>query len=279
MVADGALERKKYGTGSPDKTYMIERFPLDGPAGFGMGETNAYVVGRTDALLVDPAGRDPALDSTVEARAGHLAVTHHHPDHVGAVEAYAGEFDLTVWALAGRTDAFEAATGVRPDRTFFPGETLPAGGGITFLDTPGHAPEHVSFVAPSGIVTGDLAISEGSVVVGAPEGDMRAYLTSLRRVYARDPERLYPGHGPVIDAPRDTCERLIRHRLDRERRVLDAVRAGTGTPDNIVEAAYEKDVSDVYDLARATVVAHLEKLAAEGKIEYDGDRVVYNAVG
>ena len=255
---------------------MIERFPLDGPVGFGTGETNAYVVGRTNGLLVDPAGRDSALDSAVEERADHLAVTHHHPDHVGAVEAYAEEFDLTVWALAGRADAFEAATGVRPDRRFVPGETLPAGTGIDVMDTPGHAPEHVSFVVPDGIVTGDLAVSEGSVVVGAPEGDMRAYLTSLRRVYARDPDHLYPGHGPVIDAPRMTCERLINHRLDRERTVLDAVRSGNETLDDVVEAAYEKDISDVYDLAKATVVAHLEKLAVEGKIEFDSDRVVAN---
>lgn len=250
---------------------MIQRFSLGAATRAPTGETNAYVVGEGGGLLVDPAARDGELDAAVEADADHVAVSHHHPDHVGAVASYANEFDLTTWALAGRTAAFEAATGVEPDRTFVPGGTIPAAGGVGVLDTPGHAPGHVAFSVSDGLLTGDLVVSEGSVVVGAPEGDMRAYLTSLRRVHARNPNRLYPGHGPAIDDPRETCARLVGHRLDRERRVLAAVREGNRTPTEIVEAAYEKDVSHVFELARATVIAHVEKLAVEGKLTYDGE--------
>ena len=250
---------------------MIQRFSLGAATRAPTGETNAYVVGEDDGLLVDPAARDGELDAAVGAAAGHVAVTHCHPDHVGAVASYAREFDLTTWALAGRTAAFEAATGTEPDRTFVPGGTIPAAGGVGVLDTPGHAPGHVAFSTPDGLLTGDLAVSEGSVVVGAPEGDMRAYLTSLRRVHARDPDRLYPGHGPVIGEPRETCTRLVAHRLDREHHVLAAVREGNRTPTAIVEAAYDKDVSSVFELARATVIAHVEKLAVEGKLDFDGE--------
>lgn len=253
---------------------MIERFSLDGPTRALSGETNTYVVGRENGLVIDPAGQRPDLDSAIERGVGHLAVTHHHPDHVDAVRTYARKYDLTVWALAGRAAAFESATGISPDRTFHPETTIPAAGGVEVLDTPGHAPEHVSFVTRDGTVTGDLVLGEGSVVVGAPEGDMRAYISSLRRVYARDPDRLYPGHGPVIEDPRPTCERLLDHRLDREKRVHEAIRAGAETPDEIVDAAYDKDVSAVYDLARATVIAHVEKLAVEGKVTFDGKRAV-----
>lgn len=239
------------------------------------GRTAAYVLGDGEALLVDPGGRTDDLDDTVrEQRAAGVAVTHHHPDHVGAVAEYARAFDLTVWARTGRANAFTAAAGVDPDRTFAPGSEIPVGpddGGVDVLDTPGHAPEHVGFVTADGIVSGDLAVAEGSVVVGAPRGDMRAYLTSLRRVYARDPDRLFPAHGPVIGTPRATCERLLSHRLARERRVLAAVRAGARTPEDIVDAAYEKDLAGVRPLARATVVAHVEKLAVEGRIVRDGD--------
>ncbi|PSP41884.1 hypothetical protein BRC66_02285, partial [Halobacteriales archaeon QH_2_66_30] len=54
--------------------------------------------------------------------------------------------------------------------------------------------------------------------------------------------------------------------------VLAAVERGARTPDEIVERAYDKDVSHVYDLARATVVAHLEKLAVEDAVRWDGAR-------
>ena len=237
------------------------------------GATTAYVLGNSDALLVDPASRTEALDRAVENRnVAHLALTHHHRDHTGGVAAYADADGLTVWARAGREAAFEAATGVAPDRTFREGTLLPAGDGVTVVETPGHAPEHVAFAAGDGLVTGDLAVAEGSVVVGAPEGDMRAYVTSLRRIHARDPNVLYPGHGPVIEDPRATCRRLIDHRRQREQRVLAAVDGGAETLAEVVDAAYEKDVSDVRDLALATVRAHLEKLAVEGRVRWDGER-------
>lgn len=256
----------------------ITRVPVDVPTRAPGGRTNAYVVGDDDALLVDPAARSPALDDALDGRTvTDVAVTHHHPDHVGALAEYAREFDATVWARHGRSEAFESATGIAPDRAFRDGTAVPVGDdAVDVLETPGHAAEHAAF-APSqgtgGVLVGDLAVAEGSVVVGAPEGDVRAYLTSLRRLHALDPDRLFSGHGPVIDDPRTVCERLIRHRLDRERRVLAAVESGATSVAGVLDEAYEKDLSGVRDLARATVRAHLEKIAVEGRIRWDGDSI------
>ncbi|OLZ41972.1 MBL fold hydrolase [Natrinema saccharevitans] len=251
------------------------------------GDTNAYLLeaaepspdGEPDpesALLVDPAARTDALDRAVRERSvDHVLVTHTHPDHVGAVAAYAAETDATVWARYGRVDRFRDATGISPDRTFSPGTTIPVGDDrVRVLDAPGHAPDHVALEAGSGgpICCGDCAVREGSVVVGAPEGDMRAYVTTLRCFWAADPPALYPGHGPEIDAPRETLERLLAHRADREQRVREAVTGGAETLEAVLEAAYHKDLSGVKDLARATVLAHLEKLAVEGRIAWDGER-------
>ena len=234
------------------------------------GTTNAYVLGRDEAVLVDPAGRTDELDRAVEERTVvHVLVTHAHPDHVGGVAHYADACDATVWARAGRTERFERATGVAPNRTFREGTTV---GPATVMETSGHAPDHIALAAGEAMLTGDLVVSEGSVVVGADEGDVRAYLTSLRRLYARNPARLYPGHGPVIDDPRATVERLISHRLDREAEVLAAVRDGAVTLDEVLDAAYDKDLSGVRDLARSTTAAHLEKLAVEGTVAWDGTR-------
>ena len=250
----------------------VERIPVEAPTRAPTGATACYVLGASEALLVDPAAPDDRIEAELDG-VEHVAVTHHHPDHVGAVAAFAGTAGATVWCRRGREDAFTAATGVGPDRTFAEGTAIGTGEGtVVVRDTPGHAPEHVAFETPDALVSGDLAVAVGSVVVGAPEGDMRAYLTSLRRVHASDPARLLPAHGPVIDEPRATCRRLLTHRLDRETRVRDAVLAGATTPEAILEDAYEKDVSEVYDLARATVIAHLEKLAVEGDVRWDGNR-------
>ena len=251
----------------------VERVPVPVETRAPTGATNAYVVGDAPALLVDPAGRTDELDALVtEHEIDTIAVTHTHPDHVGAVADYAAETGAEV--LARRPDRFRDVTGVDPDREISEGSVIQTGvGSVNVLDTPGHAVDHVAFDLGDGsVLPGDLAVAEGSVVVGAPEGDMRAYLTALRRLWARDPDRLLPGHGPVVDespAPRETLERLIRHRLDREQSVLAAVQNGATDLDSVVDAAYEKDVSSVRDLARATVQAHVEKLAVEGAVTWE----------
>ena len=193
------------------------------------GTTNAYVA---DGLLVDPAARTEALDAAVgvgtlgEPGVGidAIAVTHTHPDHVGAVAEYADLTGIPVFAHADHVDRFVAATGVEPDGTFEGGEVVGATS-VRVVDTPGHAPDHVAFEVEGGhenedgeepsrtLLCGDLAVAEGSVVVGAPEGDLRDYLDSLERVRDAGYDRLYPGHGPVIDDPSAVCDRLIDHRL------------------------------------------------------------------
>ncbi|ELZ48581.1 beta-lactamase [Halorubrum californiense DSM 19288] len=244
------------------------------------GTTNAYLL---DGLLVDPAARTDALDAALAERGSAdaaapaveaVAVTHAHPDHVGAVADYAALTDATVVAREGHADRFAAAAGVDPDETAAPGETV-GDTAVRVVDTPGHAPDHVGFAAGdpetgperSVLCCGDLAVAEGSVAVAAPEADLSAYVASLERVRDAGYDRLLPGHGPAIDDPTATCDRLIDHRLDRERDVIAAIDGGPADLDAVVDAAYEKDVSEVRDLARATVAAHVEKLVAEGRID------------
>lgn len=258
----------------------IERVSVEVPTRAPGGRTAAYVVGSESALLVDPA----AADERIERRLGevdHVAITHHHPDHLDRVAAYAAAADATVWCRYGRAGDFERATGVEPDRTFREGTTIPVDDGVVVVrETPGHTPEHVGFepgvsgdkTGARRLLVGDLAVAEGSVTVSSPEGDMRAYLTSLRRVRAMGFDRLYPAHGPVIDDPAATCDRLISHRLSRERRVLSAVEAGNRTVDALLDAAYKKDLTGVRDLAGMTVRAHLDKLHHERRVRWDGSR-------
>lgn len=167
------------------------------------GATNVYlVIDGDDTSLVDPVARTGRFDDLVTHEGiDHPTVTHTHADHVGAVTAYAHEIGATAWCRHGRERAFSAATGIDLDRMFAEGTIVPIGAGIEVLDTPGRAHDHVNLIVGDDVLCSDLAVAEGSVVVGTSEGDVRVYLTALKRLYARGPKRLHPGYGSEIMDP------------------------------------------------------------------------------
>lgn len=234
------------------------------------GRVNAYLHDppeRAQTLLVDPGVAVPALFNILDSvDVSHVAVTHTHPDHAGALARVAAKTDASVCAAAGHEDRFRTATGLDPDQTLADGDQV---AGAVVLTTPGHAPDHLAFLTDDGAACGDLVIASGSISVAVPDGDVRSYLRSLRRLRARDHSRLLPGHGPAVDDPRATIDRLYGHRRDREQRILAAVREGAADPDVAVDRAYDADLGNLRAQARATVIAHLEKLDAEGRVRWD----------
>lgn len=264
----------------------IERIPVPVETRAVGGATNAYIVGQSPALLVDPPARSSQLDRALSERViEHIAVTHTHPDHVGAVATYAQETGATVWARAGRVDRFIAETGVSPDRTYQEGTEIPLDTPVSVMETPGHARDHVTFIVggrdehTASALTGDLLVADGSVFVGDTDGDMRSYFVSLRRLLIGSFQTLYPGHGTPVQRPTERVNELLAHRREREERVLAAVASGAETVNDILDRAYEKELDGVRDLATETVRAHLEKLAREQHIGWDGTRATTDATG
>ncbi|MFB6267020.1 MAG: MBL fold metallo-hydrolase [Halodesulfurarchaeum sp.] len=246
---------------------MIRRVELPIADRVPSGGTNAYLLGEP-TVLVDPAS-EAVLQRVDDARIDHVAVTHTHTDHVGGMETVAKSTGATIWARMGQADRFERETGVEPDRTFTEGDEL-GESGVRVIDAPGHAPDHVVFHRADALLVGDVARADGSVMVGTPDGDMRAYLITLRRLRQAEVTRAYPGHGPPIEDPESRFTELLAHRRRRERRIERAVNDGARTVESIIEAAYEKDLRGLEDLAERTVRAHLEKLAVEGRLRWDG---------
>ncbi len=76
---------------------------------------------------------------------------------------------------------------------------------ITALHTPGHTSNHTCFVLDDGdsrtIFTGDHVMGWSTTVVSPPDGDMAAYLESLRLVAGRRDDLAIPTHGPPIPNP------------------------------------------------------------------------------
>ena len=143
------------------------------------------------------------------------------------------------------------------------GQTI---GPFTAVATPGHSADSVCLLFGRVCFTGDTVLGEGSVFIAPGEGSMSAYLESLRRLRSLDLEALCPGHGPVVWDPAAKLDEYISHRLDRERRLLEALDAGLRTDDELLDAAWSEVPAPLRPAAALTLEAHMEKLRSEGRL-------------
>jgi glyoxylase-like metal-dependent hydrolase (beta-lactamase superfamily II) len=281
------------------------KFTYRGTGTYIVGEGDVVVIdpgprldGHRDALAAALAGE------TVRA----ILVTHCHADHsplaawltaeTGAATIAFGPHGDESWDLGDDppelepdpADATEqdadapAATVVEEstDTEFSPevacrtGDIVADGAGwrITALHTPGHTSNHTCFVLDDGdrrtIFTGDHVMGWSTTVVSPPDGDMTAYIDSLRVVAGRGDDLAIPTHGPPIPGPAEYVSDLIAHRLEREAQVLSGVRRGLTTVPALVLELYADVRRELHKPAARSVLAHLGKLIDEGAVAIEG---------
>lgn len=227
--------------------------------------TNTYLVGDGEVAVIDPGPADPVhLDRLAQVGAGRIRwilATHTHPDHAPGAAGLRDRTEAEVLAFASRD-------GLVADRLLGDGDVV-AGDGfrLTATHTPGHASNHLCYVLDDGwVFSGDHIMQGSTVVITPPDGDMAAYLDSLRRLRALDLTAVAPGHGTVIDDPAAIIDYYVTHRLAREASITEALgRLGSATVDQVVAAVYTDVPEVLHPVARHSVFAHLIKLMAEGQ--------------
>lgn len=252
---------------------LVTRVLAPNPSPMTLDGTNTYVVGSPgtgQAVVVDPGPDDPAHLAAVEAalagrgaRCVAVLVTHHHGDHAEAAQPWGARFGAPVAAA-------DAAVAGPRGRVLEPGERLAlAGTTIGVIPTPGHTADHLAFRLESGaVLVGDHVLGRGTSVVTYPEGDVTAYLESLRRVHDLGPAALYCGHGPELtEDPGAVLDFYLAHRAYREQQLLDALAAGPATVDELVATVYADVPRQVWPAAAQSTRATLAKLTAEGRVE------------
>lgn len=255
--------------------------------------TNAYVVGESRLYVVDPAPVDPAeqqrlfdlLDERIAAGADVVGVlvTHHHPDHIGAVEATAKRYDVPVLAHA---ETFERVSfDVANARELSDGVELPLGTApdgsdgwtLTALHTPGHARGHLAFRESryGAVIAGDLVSTVSTIVIDPPDGHLVTYIKSLQRLAAimAGGGVLHPAHGPVASNGHRVLERYLLHRERREESLLGALGDGIAQERALVERVYADVDERLFPIAARSLRAGLDKLQEEGRArEVAGNR-------
>lgn len=255
----------------------LRRIALETPTLPPATSTNAYVLGTKNAVLVEPASPHPheqarLLDQLAQQGVSVAAIflTHHHVDHIGGVQALQAHVNLPVWAHAKTAKLLPFAV----DRVMAEGDEVEADGVFwRALHTPGHAPGHLCLLSPEGaLIAGDMVAGTGTILIDPIDGDMAQYLDSLRRLASFSPTRLFPSHGPSLDDGADSLHRYVQHRLAREARVVAALKQiGLASLDALADVAYADAPHAPRFLLHASLLSHLHKLSADGRVRGAGD--------
>ncbi|MGP1680324.1 MAG: MBL fold metallo-hydrolase [Burkholderiales bacterium] len=237
--------------------------------------TNTYLLGAgEDIAVIDPG---PAIDAHIEAvinaaggRLRWILVTHTHLDHSPAAALLKARTGAQLLGMPPPQFGSQDQS-FRPDRVLAHGERIEvAGCALRVIHAPGHASNQLCFLLEQEklLFTGDHVMQGSTVVINPPDGDMRVYLDSLRQLQGEDLAWFAPGHGFLMDKPQEALERLLIHRLARENKVLNALReAGTATLEALLPLVYDDVSARLYPVASRSLLAHLIKLEADGRVE------------
>jgi glyoxylase-like metal-dependent hydrolase (beta-lactamase superfamily II)/8-oxo-dGTP pyrophosphatase MutT (NUDIX family) len=239
--------------------------------------TNCYLIGGGDSnewAALDPGPiSDAHVQAIVDAAPGPIRwifVTHTHKDHSPAAQALQRRTGAQLLGMAALHAEWQD-TDFQPDVPLSGGEVfqLPGDSTLRVIHTPGHAGNHLCYLLDEErmLFTGDHVMQGSTVVINPPDGDMGAYLRSLRELMELDLEWLAPGHGFLMPQPRQAMQQIVAHRLKREAKVLQAFGSRDAySMDQLLAAVYDDVPPKLHAMARRSLLAHLLKLRDDGRI-------------
>lgn len=145
---------------------------------------------------------------------------------------------------------------------------------LTAIHTPGHCSNHVCYALEEekSLFSGDHVMGWATSVVGPPDGSMRDYLASLRKLLPRDDTRYWPTHGPAITEPILYVQAFIQHREEREAQIMAYLRTGARRIADFVPEMYAGYDKRLWYPAANSVHAHMLHLVETGRaVVVDGD--------
>ena len=244
--------------------------------------SSTFLVGARRFLVLDPSptGEKEQLHllKAIENRltAGDqpeaIVLSHHHIDHVGALDKVLERWDLPCWGHRRTAELLERKfdreledndiieLGDSPDGT--PGWQLRC------LFTPGHAEGHLAFYDShhKALLAGDLLSTLVSMYVGTPGGHLETYFQSLEKIRALNTRLLYPSHGMPTLEGEALIDKTIEHRRARIEQVREVLSRNPGPVLEISRKVYdhEKDAR-LRPLYERTTRAALEYLVENGR--------------
>jgi glyoxylase-like metal-dependent hydrolase (beta-lactamase superfamily II) len=244
--------------------------------------TNSYLIGNESLTLIDPGpASEKHIDALLEAakprgKIDYILLTHTHGDHSPGVVLLKEKTRAQVALYPEPSGEPFHDVPVEADIPLRHKDKLQLNDGLSIeaVHTPGHASNHLCFYLEKekALFTGDHLMNGSTVVIASPDGNMTEYLESLELLKKYSLEYLCPGHGSVMDKPFDVVDHTIKHRLGREKKVLNALgELQEGDLEAVLKKAYDDTPEFLHKLASMSLAAHLEKLERENKASFENN--------
>ena len=257
---------------------LVRRITAGNSSVFTGPGTNTYLVGKEEITVIDPGPAMPEHIENIAKACGddikQILVTHTHPDHSPGAK-------LLHQRTAAPVMGMYALHKQTQDKTFKANKVLEDGDEIREIEytlkaihTPGHASNHLCYLLEEEkmIFTGDHIMEGSTVVIGPPDGNMKHYIDSLEKLKQFDISLIAPGHGNLMKDPKSVVDWIVSHRMFREKKVIDALTEFSKADlDQLVEKVYDDVDKRLHGIARASLLAHLNKLIEEDKAINKGD--------